>query len=179
MLDGTELGTAYSTLYEERIASAPAPISDKNTINNNQNLQKQTDTQHKSTMLPPKKYDPTPPIHVDVDYQAPPQFSQQQMNFLMQQQQQQQQQQLIANNNNNNHGPSYINAMFGKKRDILKMLMMAMLILLAISTHSLISFWLQEFVISRQTSLKKELGLRTLYPLAIIFVVWNIKAIFL
>lgn len=73
--------------------------------------------------------------------------------------------------------PSYFDAMVNKKRDVLKMVAFAVIILLAISIHTVVDFGLKEFIMSNDFTFKQELGLRIVYPVAVIFLLWNLKAL--
>lgn len=72
--------------------------------------------------------------------------------------------------------PSYLDKMALKKRDVLKLLIMSMMIIVAISIHTFIDFWLKDIVSAYQLTYRQELGLRALYPIAIILLIWNTKA---
>lgn len=75
----------------------------------------------------------------------------------------------------NQEPPSYIDKMMSKKRDVLKIILFAMMILLAISAHTFIEFWLKDFVSGSELSYKQELGLRLVYPLAVLLLLWILK----
>jgi len=71
--------------------------------------------------------------------------------------------------------PSYVDRMMNKKRDMLKIVLFSMMILLAISMHTFIEYWLKDFVSAKELTYKQELGVRLLYPVVVLFAVWNMK----
>jgi len=73
---------------------------------------------------------------------------------------------------------SYFEALVNKRKDVIKMVSFAAIILLAISIHNVVDFGLKEFILSNELSFKQEIGIRLIYPLAVIFFLWNIKALF-
>lgn len=72
---------------------------------------------------------------------------------------------------------SYFDAMVQKRRDVLKMVSFAIIILLAISIHTVVDFGLKEFIMSSDFTFKQELGVRLVYPFIVILLMWNIKAL--
>jgi hypothetical protein len=103
-----------------------------------------------------------------------------QMQYMMQQklahqkhmQSQQQQMQWQAQKQD-----GYISRLLGKKRDVLKMIIFAMMILLAISIHTFVDYWMKDFATAYQLSYKQELGLRAAYPILVVFILWNLKLV--
>lgn len=92
--------------------------------------------------------------------------------YLRKQQQLQLQQQAV---NQKNKDTSYTDKMFMKKRDVLKIIMFSLMILLAISLHSAIDFWMKDLVAAYQLSYRHELGIKVLYPVIVIILLWNMK----
>lgn len=72
---------------------------------------------------------------------------------------------------------SYFDAMVQKRRDVLKMVSFAIIILLAISIHTVVDFGLKELIMSNDFTFKQEIGVRMIYPLVVILLLWNLKAI--
>lgn len=72
---------------------------------------------------------------------------------------------------------SYFDAMVQKRRDVLKMISFAIIILLAISIHTVVDFGLKELIMSNDFTFKQEIGVRMIYPLVVILFLWNIKAL--
>jgi hypothetical protein len=72
--------------------------------------------------------------------------------------------------------PSYIDHLGVKRREMLKVVSYALMILLALAIYTAFEFWLKEFLHNNDFSFKQELGIKCAYPLLIIFIIWNLKA---
>jgi len=75
-------------------------------------------------------------------------------------------------------GPSYWDKLMAKKKDIIKFLQSALIIVFALSVHFLISHYFQQYISSNDVSFERELILRLLYPIGIVFIAWNVMLIF-
>jgi hypothetical protein len=71
---------------------------------------------------------------------------------------------------------SYFDNIVTKRKDILKIIVFSTSIVFAISLHSVIQFWLQEVSISNEFGFKQELGIRVLYPVSVLLLIWLFKA---
>jgi len=71
--------------------------------------------------------------------------------------------------------PTYTEKMGYKRRDMLKVVTYALMILLALSLYSVIEMVIKETVVSYDLGYKQEVGLRGVYPLLLLFLLWNIK----
>lgn len=71
---------------------------------------------------------------------------------------------------------SYIDKLFSKKKDMLKVLQLALVIVLAMSIHFIIDHYLRNYIKNADLSFERELLLRLLYPFALVFILWNMKA---
>lgn len=71
----------------------------------------------------------------------------------------------------------YVDQLVSKKKDVAKLILMALVILLALATHNVLDFVMRNYVIDNGLSFRQEIGLRVLYPVLIIFILWNLKAI--
>ena len=71
--------------------------------------------------------------------------------------------------------PSYIDKLFAKKKDVLKLVQLSLIVVLGLCLHSLIEFYLKEYISSNDFTWERLLMLRLLYPLSIIFILWNLK----
>ena len=71
---------------------------------------------------------------------------------------------------------SYVDALASKKRDMAKLVLMALVILFAISAHSVIDFSMRNFIVDNGLSFRQEVGLRMLYPALVIVVLWHLRA---
>lgn len=74
-------------------------------------------------------------------------------------------------------GASYFDAMVQKRRDVMKMISFAVIILLAISIHTVVDFGLKELIMTSDFTFKQELGVRFVYPFIVILLLWNLKAL--
>lgn len=92
-----------------------------------------------------------------------------------QQQQQQQYIQQRQRQHTNEGEPGYFDKLLTKKRDMIKIIIFALMILLAISLHSAIEYWLKDISTAYELSYKQELGVRVLYPVLIVVLLWNLK----
>jgi cation transport ATPase len=73
--------------------------------------------------------------------------------------------------------PSYFDTMLYKRKDVLKLISIAVIILLALSLHAVVDFGLKEVIMTGDFTFKQEMGIRLLYPVAIVFFLWNMKAL--
>ena len=70
----------------------------------------------------------------------------------------------------------YIDRLFSKKKDMLKVLQLALVIVLAMSIHFIIDHYLRNYIKNNDFTFERELLLRLLYPFALLFVLWHMKA---
>lgn len=73
--------------------------------------------------------------------------------------------------------PSYIDMLITKRKDTMKLITFAFVILLAISIHFLVDFSIKEIIMSNELNFRQELGIRLMYPTVIILLLWNFKAL--
>jgi uncharacterized BrkB/YihY/UPF0761 family membrane protein len=74
--------------------------------------------------------------------------------------------------------PGYLETLWQKRRDVAKLCILALAVLLAISAHSAAWHYLREFIeTAPQLSQWQELGLRIGYPAIVLIVLWNLKAL--
>lgn len=74
------------------------------------------------------------------------------------------------------HEDTYWDKLANKKKEIWKFFQSGLIILLAISIHFLIDFLLRHYLENHEISFERELMIRMLYPLAVVFLAWNIIA---
>jgi hypothetical protein len=67
----------------------------------------------------------------------------------------------------------YIDKLLNKRRDILKMVMFCLVILLALSFHTVIKHYYKLYFESCVLTPTKEFFLRMVYPVVILFALWN------
>lgn len=70
----------------------------------------------------------------------------------------------------------YLDRLFSKKKDLLKVIQLALVIVLALSIHFIIDYYLRNYIKNNDLSFERELIIRLLYPFALIFVLWHMKA---
>lgn len=74
--------------------------------------------------------------------------------------------------------PGYLETLWQKRRDVAKLCILALAVLLAISAHSAAWHYLREFIeTAPNLSQWHELGLRIGYPVIVLVVLWNLKAL--
>lgn len=71
---------------------------------------------------------------------------------------------------------SYWDKMTNKKKDVGKYVQSSLIILFAISLHYLIDFLLKAYLEHNNVSFNREIIIRVLYPIGIVFIAWNIIA---
>jgi hypothetical protein len=71
---------------------------------------------------------------------------------------------------------SYIDKLMNKKKEILKFVQSGLIILFAISIHFVVDFLLKHYLQTYEVSFNREVMLRVLYPVSIVFVAWNLIA---
>jgi len=89
-------------------------------------------------------------------------------------QHQQQMQQVKQMSYMHQQEPSYWDKLSSKKKETGKFIQSALIILFAISLHVVIDFVLKHYLEAYDISWNRELAIRILYPLAILFLAWNI-----
>ena len=77
---------------------------------------------------------------------------------------------------NKNNG--YVDKLLSKKKDLIKLVTISFVILFAISLHYLVDFYLKKYFEENILGAGKEFLLRALYPAAVVFLLWNIKAFY-
>jgi len=71
--------------------------------------------------------------------------------------------------------PSYFDKLFGKKKELYKILQLSLMITLGISIHYLIDNYLVKYLADNEMSFERQLLLRVLYPIALLFILWNLR----
>jgi hypothetical protein len=71
--------------------------------------------------------------------------------------------------------PSYFDRLFGKKKEVYRILQLALIITLGISFHFLIDFYLNKYITDNEMSFERQLLIRLMYPLAVLFLLWNLR----
>lgn len=69
---------------------------------------------------------------------------------------------------------TYWDKLMSKKKELLKFLQSALIVLFAISIHVVVDHYLKLYLEHNDVSYERELFIRLLYPFAILFVAWNL-----
>lgn len=71
--------------------------------------------------------------------------------------------------------PSYIDKLYAKRKELWKALQICFIIILALSLHFFIDHYLKLYINNNDLSFEREVFVRLLYPLGILFLLWNLK----
>lgn len=71
---------------------------------------------------------------------------------------------------------SYWDKMTNKKKDLMRFIQSGLIVLFAISLHFVVDFLLKHYLQANDVSYNREVIIRVLYPLGILFIAWNIIA---
>ena len=72
-------------------------------------------------------------------------------------------------------GESLYEKYLSKKRDVFKLLIWSLTILLAMSTHSVVSDLIRNYLNVHDFSRDREVAIRTIYPLFVLACLWTLK----
>jgi hypothetical protein len=73
--------------------------------------------------------------------------------------------------------PGYTELLWQRRRDIAKLCILSLVVLLAISMHSAAWHYLREYIeTAARLSYWQEVALRGAYPVAVLFVLWHVKS---
>ena len=70
---------------------------------------------------------------------------------------------------------SLVDAIFNKKKEMIRFFSIALIIVLALSMHEIFSEFVKEYIDSNDLSKNKEITLKFLYPISIFILAWGIK----
>ena len=74
--------------------------------------------------------------------------------------------------------PGYLETLWQRRRDVAKLCVLALTVLLAISAHSAAWHYLREYIeTAARLTYWQEVGLRAAYPAVVLLVLWNLKAL--
>jgi hypothetical protein len=82
------------------------------------------------------------------------------------------QQQLTSNMKQQS---SYLDKLFSKKKDLLRIIQLSLVVVLALSLHFIIDHYLKHYIESNDLTFERELIIRLLYPISLVFILWNMK----
>ncbi|AUF82133.1 hypothetical protein TetV_041 [Tetraselmis virus 1] len=72
--------------------------------------------------------------------------------------------------------PGYLERLGLRTRDVIRLIILALMVALGISIHWIGSHYITEWLDSSDFNAKQRLAIRLLYPVIIVLVMWNIKA---
>lgn len=189
---GTELDSAYAPFNSDNAVVSPflQDVSNHNVAMN----QRSSEITHKST--PIANLSQGPVTQTQPQYNVPIQSASTAVEQIIAQQSQtpvqqpysppvsqeakiallvnelKKQQKLTANMQQQS---SYLDKLFAKKKDVLKIIQFSLIIVLAMSIHFIIDHYLRYYIKNNDLTFERELILRLIYPLSIIFIIWNFK----
>jgi hypothetical protein len=175
MLSGSDLYAAYS----RDIPSVSKQLSQPSSVTIDHNIHdtdKRSSSSHVAQVSQVQQVQPeTLPVPVPSSMESPLMTPDEKVYLLsaelkrqrdMYQQQQQHQ----------SSQPSYLDRLWGKKRDVMKLVMFTLVFMLALSLHWVAKYYMKDYLESNALTPTKELFFRMLYPCIILFIVWNMRA---
>ena len=87
----------------------------------------------------------------------------------------QQQNQVQVSQQSQGDSSSYFDKLFSKRKEIYKVLQLSLIITLGLSIHFLIDHYLTKYLADNEMSFERQLILRLMYPLAVLFILWNLR----
>ena len=75
--------------------------------------------------------------------------------------------------------PGYLEMLWDRRRAVLKLCILSLVVLLAISGHATIWHYLQDYIEGTDLTNAQEVALRLAYPAAVLIVLWHIKTFLL
>jgi hypothetical protein len=74
--------------------------------------------------------------------------------------------------------PTYLEILWQRRRDVARLVVLSLVVLLAISAHGACSHYLKTFIEEHAIEMTfwKELGVRLAYPVVVLIVLWHMKA---
>ena len=74
--------------------------------------------------------------------------------------------------------PSFFDQLWSKRREVVKMVTISMIILLAISSHTVLDHYMKDWIQGSDFTANQELMARASYPLAVLATLWFVKAFY-
>jgi hypothetical protein len=74
-----------------------------------------------------------------------------------------------------NEQHSYIEKLFSKKKELGRVLQYALIIALGLSIYYLIDEYIKYYINNNDVSLERQIIIKLLYPLSLLFILWNLK----
>lgn len=85
------------------------------------------------------------------------------------------QQQSAGQTSGSSSNQSYFDKLMARKKDMGRLFQFALIIVLGLSIHMVVKHYLDEYISNNDLSMERQVLLRLLYPVAIIFLLWNLK----
>lgn len=79
----------------------------------------------------------------------------------------------VASNQSTSAG--YFDKLFSKKKEFFKLVQWVLIIVLAVSVHFFVKYYLKYYLSANDLTFEREMILRALYPLGILFILWNLR----
>lgn len=169
MLSGTDLNYAYAREFEQHIAK-PAAQQKNQAAAPDQPPKPAISTA--GPMVPPQPESIPIPAPLPSNLESPLLTSDEKLYLLsseLKRQRDMLQQQSTAQQ------PGYVDKMWTKKRDVLRLVMFTFVFMLALSFHWVTKHYLKAHLEANLLSPGKEFLLRASYPIAVLFIVWNLR----
>ena len=71
--------------------------------------------------------------------------------------------------------PGYMDSLWNRRRAIVKLCVLSLVVLLAISGHATVWHYLREYIEVASLTQRQELAIRLAYPLSVLAVLWHVK----
>lgn len=149
MFEGTDLSMAYGTSYDVPAVQAPVP---KPVLMSNPPPPPAVDNQKSHAMPPEVAYAPPPAMYAAQSPTAVPAGY-------------------------GGAGEGFWDRIGAKKWEVLKMVLFSMVVLLALSVDHMASHYLNNYIGSSFLSATQEVLVRASYPVAVLVLIWIVKAL--
>ena len=151
MMEGTDLFAAYQSFQDAPAAAVPSPpVKEQQPTFNKELFNQQYEQEQRIVKA----------IH---------ELKKQKESFNQTVQQAQQQQQAVE-------GTSYLDKLATKKKELARMLQYALIIALGLSIHFLIDEYIKYYITNNDVSIERQVIIKLLYPISLVFIIWNLKA---
>lgn len=168
MLGGSDLYAAYS----RDVPSVPKPLSQPAvaTVDRSQDTEKRASSSVQATHVQQENIPVPVPSSMESPLMTPDEKVYLLSAELKRQRDMNQQQQQQASQ------PGYLDKLWGKKRDVMKLVMFTLVFMLALSLHWVAKHYMKDYMDTNALTPTKEFFFRMLYPSVILFIVWNMRA---
>jgi hypothetical protein len=187
---GTDLDSAYAPFNSDNAVVSPF-LQDASNINNtslnfSQGNQRSSEIVHKSTPIANLSQGPVtqtqPQLNLPIQSSSAVEqiIAQQPQQSYMPANSQEAKIAILVNElkkqqKNIQQQSTYIDKLFAKKKELLKIIQFSLIIVLAMSIHFIIDYYLKYYIKNNDLTFERELIIRLIYPISIIFIIWNLK----